>query len=45
MKNTNYVYADFSYTVPISYNVNLSFGLKGGFTSYTKEDADPLGYR
>jgi len=41
-ENTNYVYGDFSYTVPLSYNVNLSFGLKGGFTSYSKQDADPL---
>ena len=41
-ENTNYVYGDFSYTVPLSYNVNLSFGLKGGFTSYSKQDADPV---
>ncbi|GMN10457.1 type IX secretion system membrane protein PorP/SprF [Croceitalea sp. MTPC9] len=35
-EDTNYVYGDFSYTVPLSFDVNLSFGLKGGFTNYTR---------
>ncbi len=41
-ENTNYVYGDFSYTIPISFDTNLSFGLKGGFTNYTRSEIDPL---
>jgi type IX secretion system PorP/SprF family membrane protein len=37
---TNYVYGDFSYSIPVSYNARLSFGLKGGYTRYSKADAD-----
>ncbi|WP_394751148.1 PorP/SprF family type IX secretion system membrane protein [Spongiimicrobium salis] len=33
-ERTNYIYGDFSYTVPVQEGVNLSFGLKAGFTSY-----------
>ncbi len=39
-ERTNYVYGDFSYTVPVSYNARLSFGLKGGFTNYKLENPD-----
>jgi len=39
-ESTNYVYGDFSYTVPVSYNTNLSFGLKAGFTNYNLDTPD-----
>ncbi|RNC91649.1 MAG: type IX secretion system membrane protein PorP/SprF [Allomuricauda sp.] len=39
-ENTNYVYGDFSYTIPVSYNARLSFGLKAGFTNYQLENPD-----
>ncbi len=40
-ENTNFVYGDFSYTIPISYEATLSFGLKAGFTNYNRELIDP----
>ncbi|MEM9142200.1 MAG: type IX secretion system membrane protein PorP/SprF [Bacteroidota bacterium] len=33
-ENTSYMYGDFSYTVPITQTVDMSFGLKAGLTSY-----------
>ncbi|MFS4416284.1 type IX secretion system membrane protein PorP/SprF [Maribacter sp. 2307ULW6-5] len=39
-ENSNYVYGDFSYTVPVSNTVNMSFGLKGGFTNYNLQNPD-----
>lgn len=41
-ESTSFVYADFSYTIPVSYEAKLSFGLKGGFTNYNKDDVDPF---
>ena len=41
-ESTDFVYADFSYTIPISWEAKLSFGLKGGFTNYNKDDIDPM---
>ena len=41
-ERTNFVYGDFSYSVQVSPEAKLSFGLKGGFTNYNKEDVDPL---
>ena len=44
-EKTNYVYADISYTVPISAEVNMAVGLKGGFTNYrlsTPDENDPF---
>jgi len=35
-EDTNFIYGDFSYTLPISYEANLSFGLKGGYTNYSR---------
>lgn len=35
-EDTNYIYGDFSYTIPVSFNTKLSFGLKGGFTNYSR---------
>lgn len=40
-ESTNYVYGDFSYTVPVNEEVKMSFGLKAGFTNYTLENPDP----
>ncbi|MDP2527695.1 PorP/SprF family type IX secretion system membrane protein [Maribacter dokdonensis] len=40
-ESTNYFYGDFSYTVPVSQQVKMRFGLKGGFTSYNLENPDP----
>ena len=40
-EKTNYIYADFSYTVPLSREVNMAFGLKGGFTNYKLDTPDP----
>jgi len=34
-ENFTYIYADFSYTINLSANTKLAFGLKGGFTSYS----------
>lgn len=34
-QNFSYLYADFSYTIPISTDSKLAFGLKGGFTGFT----------
>lgn len=39
-ESTNYVYGDFSYTVPVSEEVKMSFGLKAGFTNYNLENPD-----
>jgi len=39
-ESTDYVYADFSYSVQVSYNAKLAFGLKGGFTNYRLENPD-----
>ncbi|MEM9001516.1 MAG: type IX secretion system membrane protein PorP/SprF [Bacteroidota bacterium] len=39
-EQTNYVYGDFSYTVPVSESTKLSFGLKAGFTNYQLENPD-----
>lgn len=39
-ESTNYVYGDFSYTVPVTGEINMSFGLKGGFTNYNLENPD-----
>ena len=39
-ESTNYVYGDFSYTIPISFEAKLSFGLKAGFTNYNLENPD-----
>ena len=40
-ESTNYVYGDFSYTVPFTANIDLSFGLKAGFTNYRLATPDP----
>lgn len=40
-ESTNYVYGDFSYTIPVSANAHFSFGLKAGFTNYRLETPDP----
>ena len=40
-ESTNYIYGDFSYTVPASDKINLSFGLKAGFTNYQLQTPDP----
>ncbi|NNK12067.1 MAG: type IX secretion system membrane protein PorP/SprF [Flavobacteriaceae bacterium] len=39
-ESTNYIYSDFSYTVPVSKSAKLSFGLKAGFTNYQLETPD-----
>ncbi|MEO1013255.1 MAG: type IX secretion system membrane protein PorP/SprF [Bacteroidota bacterium] len=39
-ESTNYIYGDFSYSVPLNDNVNMSFGLKAGLTSYSLENPD-----
>jgi type IX secretion system PorP/SprF family membrane protein len=39
-ENTNYVYGDFSYTIPVANRTKLSFGLKAGFTNYRLENPD-----
>lgn len=39
-ENTNYLYGDFSYTIPVSREAKLSFGLKAGFTNYSLENPD-----
>lgn len=40
-ENTNYFYGDFSYTIPVSTQAKLSFGLKAGFTNYSLDNPDP----
>ena len=40
LENTNYVYGDFSYTIPVSWEAKLSFGLKAGFTNYKLSNPD-----
>nr|WP_299174588.1 type IX secretion system membrane protein PorP/SprF [uncultured Allomuricauda sp.] len=39
-ESTNYVYGDFSYTVPVTEEAKLSFGLKAGLTNYKLENPD-----
>lgn len=39
-EKTNYVYGDFSYSVPVSQQVKLSLGLKAGFTNYRLDNPD-----
>ncbi|WP_420602498.1 type IX secretion system membrane protein PorP/SprF [Flagellimonas sp.] len=39
-ENTNYVYGDFSYTIPVTAEAKLSFGLKAGFTNYKLQNPD-----
>ena len=39
-ESTNYVYGDFSYSIPVSFNAKLSFGLKAGFTNYRLQNPD-----
>ncbi|WP_425237684.1 PorP/SprF family type IX secretion system membrane protein [Ulvibacterium sp.] len=40
-ESTNYIYGDFSYSIPVNEKVEMSFGLKAGFTSYSLENPDP----
>jgi len=40
-EQTNYIYGDFSYSVPITETSKLSFGLKAGFTNYSISPRDP----
>lgn len=37
-ENYTYLYADFSYTINVSQDVTLSFGLKGGFSYYDLDE-------
>lgn len=39
-ETTNYIYGNFSYTVPLSQTVNMSFGLNAGFTNYDLNTPD-----
>jgi type IX secretion system PorP/SprF family membrane protein len=39
-EQTNYIYGDFSYSVPVTETAKLSFGLKAGFTNYKLETPD-----
>ena len=39
-EGTNYVYGDFSYSIPVSFEAKLSFGLKAGFTNYRLVNPD-----
>lgn len=39
-EGTNYVYGDFSYSIPVSFDAKLSFGLKAGFTNYRLQNPD-----
>ncbi len=41
-EGTNYIYGNFSYTVPLSQKVNMAFGLNAGVTNYSLENPDPL---
>lgn len=38
---TSFFYADFSYSIFLSLDTKLSFGLKGGFTSYSLDTPSP----
>lgn len=42
-----YMFADYSYLVPLNENTNMRLGLKGGFTNYSNDlmqyDTNPLG--
>ncbi len=40
-ENTNYIYGDFSYSLPLSREIKMSFGLKAGFTHYKLDSPDP----
>lgn len=40
-ESTNYIYGNFSYTIPLSQQVNMAFGLNGGVTNYGLENPDP----
>jgi len=39
-ESTNYIYGDFSYSIPVTEAVEMSFGLKAGFTSYFLQTPD-----
>ncbi len=39
-ESTNYIYGDFSYSVPFTETIKLSFGLKAGFTNYSLSTPD-----
>lgn len=39
-ETTNFIYGDFSYSVPMSNATKLSFGLKGGLSGYNLENPD-----
>jgi len=39
-ESTNYVYGDFSYSLPVNESIKASFGLKAGFTSYFLQTPD-----
>lgn len=40
-ERTNYIYGDFSYSIPVGPFTKLSFGLKAGATNYTLINPDP----
>jgi len=40
-ENTNYIYGNFSYTIPLSQKVNMAFGLNAGVTNYSLNTPDP----
>ncbi|MFS4457498.1 type IX secretion system membrane protein PorP/SprF [Maribacter sp. 2304DJ31-5] len=40
-ENTNYIYGNFSYTVPVNEEIKMSFGLNAGFTNYNLDNPDP----
>jgi len=37
-ENYTYIYGDVSYTIPVGYETNLSFGIKGGFSYYDLDE-------
>ncbi|OQD41513.1 PorP/SprF family type IX secretion system membrane protein [Croceivirga radicis] len=39
-QSTQFIYGNFSYTIPISWEAKLSFGLNGGFTKYDLSNPD-----
>ena len=41
-ESTNYIYGNFSYTVPLSQSINMAFGLNAGVTNYDLSNPDPL---
>ncbi|MEM9141754.1 MAG: type IX secretion system membrane protein PorP/SprF [Bacteroidota bacterium] len=41
-ESTNYIYGDFSYSVFLNDKITMSFGLKGGVTSYLLQNPDPI---